>query len=135
MEYVWNTYGTTRQQHASNTPATRQQHASSKLGAGCGCRGGTEGIRRAGGVEKLDQAGGGGGIRWGWAGRDRKKEAEVKLPARGFDWVPDGIPGSNLSDEPLFPCILLTYFKDFLGAGRYLTGDLNGPHNEPVIAV
>ena len=92
--------GSTREQHARNTGAIPSQHASSKLGAGCGCRGGTEGIRRAGGVEKLDQAGGGGGIRWGWAGRDRKKEAEVKLPAKGFDWVPDSIPDSNLSDEP-----------------------------------
>ena len=38
----------------------------------------------------------------GWPGRGRKEEAKAKVPARGFDWAPDGIPDSNFPDEPVF---------------------------------
>ena len=33
MEYLWRSYGTTREQHGSNTGATREQHGSSALAA------------------------------------------------------------------------------------------------------
>jgi hypothetical protein len=55
MEYLWSSYG-----------ATRQQHARSRLSVP-GRDG--EDIRRVKGVEKLGQAGGGGGIRWVARGR------------------------------------------------------------------
>ena len=33
----------------------------------------------------------------GWPGRGRKEEAKAKVPARGFDWAPDGIPVAFLA--------------------------------------
>ena len=81
------------EQHASNTRATRQQRAER---AGAGRRGLGELAELRSSVAKLAGTEGFAG----WPGRGRKEAAKAKVPARGFDWAPDGIPDSNFSDEP-----------------------------------
>jgi hypothetical protein len=77
----------------SNTPTTRPQQAEH---AGAGRRGSDELTELRSLVVRLAGAEGFAG----WRGLGRKEEAKAKVPARGFDWAPDGIPDSNCSDEP-----------------------------------
>jgi hypothetical protein len=88
-----NITGTTRVQHARSTLAAGWARAER---AGAGRRGSGELaelrslVARRAGAEGLA----------GWRGLGRKEEAKAKVPARGFDRAPDGIPDSNFPDEP-----------------------------------
>ena len=54
----------------------------------------------------------------GWLGRGRKEEAKARVPARGFDEAPDGIPDSNFSGEPNFDSNLPNGSKRLNGKGN-----------------
>jgi len=95
MESLWNSYGLPMELLWSNTQATRQQRAE-RAGAGRWGLGELAELRSL--VVRLAGAEGFAG----WPGRGRKEAAKAKVPARGFDWAPDGIPDSNFSDEPDF---------------------------------
>jgi hypothetical protein len=84
MESLWNSYGVPMEFLWSNTPTTRQQQAE---GAGAGRRGSDELTE----LRCLAGLAGAEGFA-GWRGLGRKEEAKAKVPARGFDWAPDGIP-------------------------------------------